>query len=150
MKSFGGFRRQTSIAFEEYVHMSSPQQSVGPREILLAIIAAIGVVILLGWLSAPRTAPPVSAAATAQAPPGSGPPRQLDDPAKAAVHADELARKSGGDLSKLSEMDQRWLDASTAGHAKEFLMERQKALKARSKPGHAAQEKSPKKGPALD
>ncbi|MCW3100562.1 MAG: hypothetical protein JWL77_6180 [Chthonomonadaceae bacterium] len=146
MKSFGGFYRQTSIAFEEGVPMSSPQQqSVGPREILFAIIAIIGVVILLGWLSAPRTVPPVAAAApAAQTPPGSGLSRELDDPAKASVHADELARKSGGDLSKLSEMDQRWLDASTAGHAQEFLTERQKAL---SKHGHAAKEKPLPKTP---
>ncbi|MCW3054887.1 MAG: hypothetical protein JWN14_4057 [Chthonomonadales bacterium] len=119
--------------------MFSPQQkSVGPREILVAMAAVLAVVILLGWISAPRAAPPAAAPAPANLK-ADGPPRELDDPAKASRHADELARQSGGDLNRLSEQDQRWLDASTAGHAKEFLVERLKALKTKtpSRPEHS-------------
>ena len=109
--------------------MSFPQQqSVGPREIVAAVVAVLGVVLLLGWLSAPRSAPPPASPAHG-APQTPGPPRELDDPKNASVHADALARQSGGDLTKLSEQDQRWLDASTAGHAREFLAARVKALK---------------------
>jgi len=114
--------------------MFSPQQkSVGAREILVAVTAVIGVVILLGWISAPRADAPAAAPAPANLK-ADGPPRELDDPAKASRHADDLARQSGGDLNRLSEQDRRWLDASTAGHAKEFLVERLKALKTPSRP----------------
>jgi hypothetical protein len=129
--------------------MYSPQQqSVGPREILLAVVLVVAGVILMGALMGSPTAQP--ARAPQAVPAGSqadGPPRELDDPAKASAHADELARRSGGDLNRLSEQDQRWLDASTAGHAREFLAARRKALEKPFKPAHDAKEKPAPKTP---
>lgn len=53
-------------------------------------------------------------------------PAFVKDPVKAGIHADELARKSKGDISKLSAEDARWLNSITAGNAEEFLKKRAK------------------------
>jgi hypothetical protein len=60
-------------------------------------------------------------------------PEYVDQPEKAAERADMLARQSNGDWNKLSQKDQRWLDAATAGYAREFLSKRAHYLRGKDR-----------------
>lgn len=103
------------------------------RVALFCVGGLVCVLLILGSAvpRMPVSAPPPTPASDTGAPVVR--PAYADDFEQAAKRVDVLARQTKGDFSKLSEQDQRWLDAETAGHAREFLRKRARFLETKDK-----------------
>ena len=95
---------------------------------LLCLLLFIGYSVPHSPVEAPPRKPPASNPTAPDSRPD-----YVDQPEKAAARANMLARQSNGDWNKISQKDQRWLDAATAGHAREFLSKRAHYLRGKDR-----------------
>jgi hypothetical protein len=93
-----------------------------------AVLAALLLVAAIGERLSAREDVPTAAAAASARPPGDLP-NYMDDPRGASRKVDALARRTRGDFDRLSDFEQKWINAMTAGYGPQLLWRRTKQLK---------------------
>jgi hypothetical protein len=93
-----------------------------------AVLTALLLVAGLGERLRARDATPTAAASASSRLPGDLP-NYMDDPGAASRRVDALARRTRGDFDQLSDLEQKWINAMTAGYGPQLLWRRTKQLK---------------------
>lgn len=97
---------------------------------LLPFVVILVIVVIVAGIVNGTAGPPAATGRGASAQsgrPGNGLPA-IDDPTAMAEYGDRLAKRSGGDFSRLSDDERAWMDSVSTGHGAAALQLRYRAL----------------------